>query len=105
MRKIALITMIFLCAFAKAQVVVNPETFPQVSGVICDKYLYTNTGGEGKIKIKTILDSVQTLDTISVTYADFYTAITNSQLQVGRTYILIDFQTIYDQMDFELVVR
>ena len=93
--------MIFLCAFAKAQVVVNPETFPQVSGVICDKYLYTNTGGEGKIKIKTILDSVQTLDTISVTYADFYTAITNSQLQVGRTYILIDFQTIYDQMDFD----
>jgi hypothetical protein len=80
---------------------VNPETFPQVSGSIQDKYLYTNTGGEGKVSIKTIWDSVRILDTISVGYADFYTLITGGQLQVGRTYILTDFQTIYDQMDFD----
>lgn len=101
MKKIVLITMIFLCALVKAQVIVDPETFPIVTGTISDKNLYTNTGGEGKISVKSIIDSVQILDTTSITYADFYTAITNSQLQVGRTYILIDFQTIYDQMDFD----
>jgi len=101
MKKIVLITMIFLCALVKAQVIVDPETFPIVTGTISDKNLYTNTGGEGKISVKSIIDSVQILDTTSITYSDFYTAITNSQLQVGRTYILIDFQTIYDQMDFD----
>jgi hypothetical protein len=41
-----------------------------------------------------------TIDTISITYADFYNAITNSQLIGGMTYVITDFQTIYDQMDF-----
>lgn len=80
---------------------VNPETFPTVSGSIQDKNLYTNTSGEGKISIKTIWDSVKITDTVSTTYADFYTLITGGNLQVGKTYILIDFQTIYDQMDFD----
>jgi len=41
------------------------------------------------------------IDTISITYADFYNAITNSQLVGGMTYVITDFQTIYDQMDFD----
>jgi hypothetical protein len=86
---------------SNAQVTIDPETFPTVSGAISDKNLYTNTGGEGKIAIKTIWDSVQILDTTSVTYAEFYTLITGGQLQTGRTYILVDFQTVYDQMDFD----
>ena len=101
MRKIILISLVFFSVFAKAQVTVNPETFPQVSGAISDKYLYTNTGGEGKIKVKTIFDSVPILDTTSLTYNDFYTLISGGNLQTGRTYILVDFQTIYDQMDFD----
>jgi len=41
------------------------------------------------------------IDTISITYADFYNAITNSQLVGGMTYVIKDFQTVYDQMDFD----
>ena len=101
MKKIILISLVFFSAFVKAQVTIDPETFPQVSGAISDKYLYTNTGGEGKVKIKTIFDSVPILDTTSITYNDFYTLISGGNLQTGRTYILVDFQTIYDQMDFD----
>jgi len=101
MRKITLIILVFFSAFVKAQVIIDPETFPQVSGAISDKYLYTNTGGEGKIKVKTIWDSVPILDTTSISYNDFYTLISGGNLQTGRTYILVDFQTIYDQMDFD----
>lgn len=101
MRKIILISLVFFSAFVKAQVTVDPETFPQVSGAISDKYLYTNTGGEGKIKVKTIWDSVTILDTTSIAYSDFYTLISGGNLEVGKTYILVDFQTIYDQMDFD----
>jgi hypothetical protein len=32
---------------------------------------------------------------------NFTTLITNNNLQVGKTYIIIDFQTVYDQMDFD----
>ena len=46
MRKIILISLVFFSVFAKAQVTVNPETFPIVSPK--GKYVYTNTGGEGK---------------------------------------------------------
>jgi len=80
---------------------VDPETFPLLSGSIGDKHLYTNTSGEGKISIKTIWDSVKITDTVSTSYADFYTLITGGNLQAGKTYILIDFQTIYDQIDFD----
>jgi hypothetical protein len=48
-----------------------------------------------------ILDLQDGIDTISITYADFYNAITNSQLVGGMTYVITDFQTIYDQMDFD----
>jgi hypothetical protein len=49
----------------------------------------------------TKLISFEKLLTTEVTYADFYTMITNSQLIVGMTYIITDFQTVYDQMDFD----
>ena len=38
---------------------------------------------------------------IEVTYSDFYNLITNNQLAIGFRYAIIDFQTIYDQMDFD----
>ena len=91
--------MVFITNFLGAQSV-DPETFPTVVGAISGKNLYTNTGGEGKISIKTLMDSVDILDTATITYADFYTAITGGNLVVGKTYIIMDFQTIYDQMDF-----
>ena len=65
---------------SNAQVTVDPETFPIVSGSIQDKYLYTNTGGEGKVSINTIIDSVPILDTISVSYTEFYALITGGNL-------------------------
>lgn len=43
----------------------------------------------------------ESIDTVSINYADFYTLITNNQLIVGNTYIIMDFQTVYDQMDFD----
>ena len=80
---------------------VNPETFPIGVGKPTGKYFYTNTGGN---EAKFLADSFcfqKTIDTVSMTYADFYNLITNSQLIGGMTYILVDFQTIYDQMDFD----
>lgn len=38
---------------------------------------------------------------IEVTYSEFYNLITNNQLSIGFRYAIIDFQTIYDQMDFD----
>ncbi|MBP9739738.1 MAG: hypothetical protein KBD28_03555 [Chitinophagaceae bacterium] len=92
--------MVFITNYLGAQSV-DPETFPTVVGAISGKNLYTNTGGEGKISIKTLMDSVDILDTATITYADFYTAITGGNLVVGKTYIIMDFQTVYDQMDFD----
>ena len=80
---------------------VNPETFPIGVGKPTGKYFYTNTGGN---EAKFLADSFcfqKTIDTVSMTYADFYNLITNSQLIGGITYIIVDFQTIYDQMDFD----
>jgi len=99
MKKI-LVFLVFITTFLKGQSV-DPETFPTVVGAISGKNLYTNTGGEGKVSIKAIMDSVDILDTATITYADFYTAITGGNLVVGKTYIIMDFQTIYDQMDFD----
>jgi hypothetical protein len=98
MKKI-LVFLVFITTFLKGQSV-DPETFPTVVGAISGKNLYTNTGGEGKVSIKAIMDSVDILDTATITYADFYTAITGGNLVVGKTYIIMDFQTVYDQMDF-----
>ena len=100
MKKIVLLVMVFITNYLGAQSV-DPETFPNVVGAIGGKNLYTNTGGEGKISIKTLMDSVDILDTATITYADFYTAITGGNLVVGKTYIIMDFQTVYDQMDFD----
>ena len=100
MKKIVLLVMVFITNYLGAQSV-DPETFPTVVGAISGKNLYTNTGGEGKISIKTLMDSVDILDTATITYADFYTAITGGNLVVGKTYIIMDFQTVYDQMDFD----
>ena len=38
---------------------------------------------------------------IEVTYSEFYNLITNNQLITGFRYAIIDFQTVYDQMDFD----
>jgi len=100
MRNLILGFLVFITTFLKGQSV-DPETFPMVTSGLGSKYLYTNTGGEGKISIKTLMDSVDILDTATITYVDFYTAITGSNLVVGKTYIIMDFQTVYDQMDFD----
>ena len=100
MKKIGLLALVFITTFLNAQSV-DPETFPTVVGAISGKNLYTNTGGEGKVSIKAIMDSVKILDTTTINYAEFYNLITNSQLVVGKTYIIMDFQTVYDQMDFD----
>ena len=100
MKKIVLLVMVLITNYLGAQSV-DPETFPTVVGAISGKNLYTNTGGEGKISIKTLMDSVDILDTATITYADFYTAITGGNLVIGKTYIIMDFQTVYDQMDFD----
>ena len=100
MKNLILCFLVFITTFLNAQSV-DPETFPTVVGAISGKNLYTNTGGEGKVSIKAIMDSVKILDTATITYADFYTAITGSNLVVGKTYIIMDFQTVYDQMDFD----
>jgi hypothetical protein len=100
MKNRILVFLVFITTILNAQSV-DPETFPTVVGAISGKNLYTNTGGEGKVSIKAIMDSVDILDTATITYADFYTAITGGNLVVGKTYIIVDFQTIYDQMDFD----
>ena len=100
MKKIVLLVMVFITNYLGAQSV-DPETFPTVTSGLGSKYLYTNTGGEGKISIKTLMDSVKILDTTTINYADFYTAITGGNLVIGKTYIIMDFQTVYDQMDFD----
>ena len=100
MKNLTLGFLVFITTFLNAQSV-DPETFPTVVGAISGKNLYTNTGGEGKISIKTLMDSVDILDTATITYADFYTAITGGNLVIGKTYIIMDFQTVYDQMDFD----
>ena len=100
MKNLILGFLVFITTILKGQSV-DPETFPTVVGEISGKNLYTNTGGEGKVSIKSIMDSVKILDTMTINYAEFYNLITNSQLVVGKTYIIMDFQTVYDQMDFD----
>jgi hypothetical protein len=100
MKNRILVFLVFITTILKGQSV-DPETFPTVVGSVLGKNVYTNTGGEGKFSVQSIADEVNILDTISATYAEFYTLITGGNLQVGRTYILVDFQTVYDQMDFD----
>ena len=55
MKKIMLLSLVFMTTFLRGQNV-DPETFPALNSGIGSKYLYTNTGGEGKI----LVDSVAT---------------------------------------------
>lgn len=55
MRKLIAICLVFMTTFLKGQSV-DPETFPTLNTGIGNKYLYTNTGGEGKM----LVDSVAT---------------------------------------------
>jgi len=57
MKNRILVFLVFITTILKGQSV-DPETFPTVVGEIGNKNLYTNTGGEGKVAIKTIMDSV-----------------------------------------------
>ena len=54
MKKIVLLVMVFITNYLGAQSV-DPETFPTVTSGIGIKYLYTNTGGEGKILVDSIV--------------------------------------------------
>ena len=54
MKKIVLLVMVFITNFLGAQSV-DPETFPALNSGIGIKYLYTNTGGEGKILVDSIV--------------------------------------------------
>ena len=60
MKNRILVFLVFITTILKGQSV-DPETFPTVVGEIGNKNLYTNTGGEGKVAIKTIMDSVTSL--------------------------------------------
>jgi len=53
MKKIVLLALVFITNYLGAQSV-DPETFPTVTSGIGIKYLYTNTGGEGKILIDSL---------------------------------------------------
>lgn len=54
MKKIVLLVMVLITNYLGAQSV-DPETFPTVTSGIGIKYLYTNTGGEGKILVDSIV--------------------------------------------------
>ena len=54
MKKIVLLVMVFITNYLGAQSV-DPETFPALTSGIGIKYLYTNTGGEGKILVDSIV--------------------------------------------------
>ena len=100
MKQISILA-VFLVAFLGIKAQVNPETFPTVTPQLTDN-VYSQTGGTvKKFTLQSILDLHYGIDTIAITYADFYNAITNSQLVGGMTYVITDFQTIYDQMDFD----
>jgi len=57
MKKI-LVFLVFIATFLKGQSV-DPETFPTLNSGIGLKYLYTNTGGEGKILVDSIATRVR----------------------------------------------
>lgn len=54
MKKIVLLVMVLITNYLGAQSV-DPETFPALNSGIGLKYLYTNTGGEGKILVDSIV--------------------------------------------------
>mgnify|MGYP003463071668 CR=1 FL=1 len=58
MKNRILVFLVFITSILNAQSV-NPETFPTVVGAISNKNVYTNTGGEGKISVQSIIDSAK----------------------------------------------
>ena len=58
MKNLTLGFLVFITTFLKGQSV-DPETFPTVVGAISNKNVYTNTGGEGKISVQSIIDSAK----------------------------------------------
>ncbi len=58
MKKIVLLVMVLITNYLGAQSV-DPETFPALTSGIGIKYLYTNTGGEGKILVDSIATRVR----------------------------------------------
>jgi hypothetical protein len=50
--------LVFITTILKGQSV-DPETFPTVTSGVGLKYLYTNTGGEGKILVDSIATRVR----------------------------------------------
>jgi len=58
MKNLILGFLVFITTFLKGQSV-DPETFPTVTSGIGIKYLYTNTGGEGKILVDSIATRVR----------------------------------------------
>ena len=58
MKNLILCFLVFITILLKGQSV-NPETFPTVVGAISNKNVYTNTGGEGKISVQSIIDSAK----------------------------------------------
>ena len=67
MKKIVLLVMVFITNYLGAQSV-DPETFPTVTSGIGIKYLYTNTGGEGKILVDSIKNYIHQFTQNGLTY-------------------------------------
>ena len=67
MKKIVLLVMVLITNYLGAQSV-NPETFPTVTSGIGIKYLYTNTGGEGKILVDSIKSYIHQFTQNGLTY-------------------------------------
>ena len=67
MKKIVLLVMVFITNFLGAQSV-DPETFPALTSGIGIKYLYTNTGGEGKILVDSIKNYIHQFTQNGLTY-------------------------------------
>ncbi len=101
MKNLILGFLVFITTFLNAQSV-DPETFPTVVGAISGKNLYTNTGGEGKISVQSIIDSAK-LDTAVILF--HYTGTTVGNLLVVIFLYYNGFPvTVYDQMEYRLVI-
>ncbi len=87
MKNLTLGFLVFITTFLNAQSV-DPETFPTVVGAISGKNLYTNTGGEGKISIQSIVDSAKLIsgDFIPLTGTTVGNPVTGSIEYVGTGY-------------------
>ena len=67
MKNLTLGFLVFITTFLNAQSV-DPETFPALTSGIGIKYLYTNTGGEGKILVDSIKNYIHQFTQNGLTY-------------------------------------